>query len=307
MSSRGIGPSFTNKIGENMPNNDQNHLPGHRPHYSIQVADAQLNFRNIDLHDGIVTGRQLLEAYGARPAEEHQVIALLPDGSTETMRLDEDFDLRGRGVERFVVFKSDRSFRFFVDRREKEWGEAKISGSIIKFLAGVDAALFDLYQEVRGGEDPIIGNEDCVDLGANGSEQFFTVKSQTTEGASLPMADSGHLTARGISFAVESEAGQASVIFKDYPLPAGRYDRDRTDVLVLLPSAYPDAVVDMFYCDPWIKVASTGLWPSRADVSHSHGGRNWQRWSRHSNEWRAGIDGMHTVLSRIDRALKDAA
>jgi hypothetical protein len=83
------------------------------------------------------------------------VLALLPNGDTEALRLDETIDLRGRGVERVIIFRTDRLFRLEVDRREKEWGAARISGLAIKLLAGVDPAKHDVYQEVRG-EDPLI-------------------------------------------------------------------------------------------------------------------------------------------------------
>jgi hypothetical protein len=78
-------------------------------------------------------------------------------------------------------------------------------------------------------------------------------------------------------------------------------------VLVILPGGYPDAVVDMFHCDPWLRLASTGVYAKAADVSRVFAGRNWQRWSRHNNAWRPGVDGIHTVLGRIDRALREAA
>jgi hypothetical protein len=34
-------------------------------------------------------------------------------------------------------------------------------------------------------------------------------------------------------------------------------------------------------------------------------GKNWQRWSRHypANEWRPGIDGIHTYLKKVNNAL----
>ncbi len=235
------------------------------------------------------------------------MLALLPNGDTEALRLDETIDLRGRGVERVIIFQTDRLFRLEVDRREKEWAAARISGLAIKLLAGVDPAKHDVYQEVRG-EDPLIRDDAYADLSGKGVERFYTIISETTEGlASLPPDDRDHLEARGIAFEVVADGSETAIILRGYPLPAGKFDQAQADVLVILPGGYPDAVVDMFHCDPWLRLASTGAYAKAADVQRVFAGRNWQRWSRHNNAWRAGVDGIHTVLGRIDRALREAA
>lgn len=275
--------------------------------FRIQIGDPELNFRTVEIADPVPTGRQILDTAGARPVDDHLVIALLPNGATETLRLDETYDLRARGAERVVVFKTDRTFLFEVDRQEREWGEAKITGRVIKLLANVDPAKHDLYQEVKG-EDPLIRDDGIVDLSGKGRERFYTIVTHTTEGlAVLPPADRAHLEARGIAYEVVSQGGQAAVILTGYTLPEAKFDHAVADILILLPAGYPDALVDMFYCDPWLKLRGANRYPKAADVTHSFAGRNWQRWSRHSDAWRPGIDGIHTVLGRIDRALKDAA
>lgn len=281
-----------------------------RPHaggeYRVQIGDAELNFRTVGIADPVPTGRQLLEAADVSPIEEHLAIALLPNGSTETLRLNETFDLRGRGVERVVVFKTDRTFRFEVDRQEREWGAASITGRVIKLLAGIDPATHDLYREVRG-DDPLIRDGDVVNLSEAGVERFYTVITQTTEGlVALPPGDRAHLEARGIAFEEASDGSQRGLILKGYPLPEGKFDHASADILILLPAGYPDALVEMFYCDPWLKLVPAARYPNAADVPHSFGGRTWQRWSRHNSAWRPGVDGIHTVLARIDRALRDA-
>lgn len=281
-------------------------LPPRPDAFRIEVGDPDLNFRSITLADPVPTARQILDAAGARPAEEHLVIALLPNGDTETLRLDETYDLRARGAERVVIFKTDRTFFFEVDRQEREWGAAKITGRVIKLLAKIDPAKHDLYQEIKG-DDPLIRDDDVVDLSGAGRERFYTIVTHTTEGLEvLPPADRAHLAARAIHYEVAVEGGQSAIILRGYPLPAGKYDHARADILILLPAGYPDALVDMFYCDPWLKLAGTNRYPTAADVPQSFAGRNWQRWSRHNNAWRPGIDGVHTVIGRIDRALRDA-
>jgi len=65
--------------------------------YRIKVADETLDFRPIEVVDPMPLGRQILEAAGAQPIDEFSVFALLPHGDFEDVRLDEPFDLRGRG------------------------------------------------------------------------------------------------------------------------------------------------------------------------------------------------------------------
>jgi hypothetical protein len=50
-----------------------------------------------------------------------------------------------------------------------------------------------------------------------------------------------------------------------------------------------------------------GAFPKAADQPFAFEGRNWQRWSRHQDQWRPGVDGIWTMLRRIDAALEAAA
>lgn len=272
----------------------------------VQISDSTFHFKSFSIADPVPTSRQLINIFGGHPVDEYITLAIGPTGDTHPMGLDETIALKEHVGVRFVIFKSDRLYRFEVDRQEREWGDAKIKGWIIKALANIDPATHDLYQEVRG-EDPLVANEQEVDLDGKGVERYYTIMSQTTEGlVALPPEDAAHLQNRGIAFETLIDGGQAAVILKDYKVPDGKFSHEAVDVLVLLPAGYPDAVVDMFYCSPWLTLTATGSHPNAANVSHTFAGRNWQRWSRHNYSWRPGIDGIHTVLGRLDRALKDA-
>jgi hypothetical protein len=122
----------------------------------------------------------------------------------------------------------------------------------------------------------------------------------------LPIKDQAYLESRGLVVEEIEWGGQKAVIFKDYRLPAGLFQTQSTDVLVVLPAGYPDAPPDMFYTFPWVRLTSSGGWPTAADQPYSFGNISWQRWSRHNNEWRRGKDGIWTMLKRIDHALEIA-
>ena len=272
--------------------------------YRIKIADETLNYRAVEVADPVPLGRQLLDAAGARPVDEFSVCALLPSGEFEDLRLDEPFDLRGHGTEKFVYFRTDRLFNFTLDTKQMEWGKPLITGAVLRRLADVGPK-YAIYLEVRGGQDVEIGDNDVVDLSKPGVERFITVIKETTEGlAALPELDRTYLEKHGLVHRVVESGGQIGVLIEGFPLPPKKYDRDKVDLLIILPGGYPDACPDMFFTDPWMRIAVSGRYPDRADQAHSFGGRSWQRWSRHNGEWRPGIDGLHTMIARARHAIE---
>jgi Multiubiquitin len=146
-------------------------------YYKVRIDDQTYR-----LQDPVITGAQLLDEAGKRPVDEYLIFQLLHGGQLEEIRLDETVDLRAPGVERFITWRSDRSFRFVIDGRRFEWGAPLITGLKLKQLAGVDPASYGVWLEVRGAEDRPIADNECVDLQAPGVERFFTGKKTTTEG-----------------------------------------------------------------------------------------------------------------------------
>lgn len=141
--------------------------------FRVQLAVESTIFRPVQIADPVPTGRQLLSAGGLRPVGDFVLSAVLPDGDFEDVRLDETFDLRGRGVERFIAFRTDREFKLTLDARQLSWGKPVISGAALYALAAVDADI-GVFLEVRGGEDRYIEPHDLVDLTEPGVERFIT-------------------------------------------------------------------------------------------------------------------------------------
>lgn len=141
-----------------------------------------MTYSHAVIADPVPTGRQIIEAAGIRPTVEHSVFQVLRSGQIEGLRLDETTDLRTRGVERFLVFHSDRSFRLDIDGTVFEWGTGRISGRVLKILAKVDPATYGVWQEIPGKDDVAIGDAQFAELTTQGVERFFTGIVKTTEG-----------------------------------------------------------------------------------------------------------------------------
>jgi hypothetical protein len=93
-------------------------------------------------------------------------------------------------------------------------------------------------------------------------------------------------------------------MFPGWAFPPGKFDSSSGDLLILLPRGYPDCPPDMFYLNPWLRLTANAQYPYKADVAFDFGGVKWQRWSRHNNEWRQGVDGIWTMLKRVEHALE---
>jgi hypothetical protein len=141
--------------------------------YRIRFGLDGLTFRHIDVPDPIPTGRQILDSAGLDRGGHYLLFAILASGDFEDIRLDETVDLRGKGAERFIAFKSDRDFKFSLNDRQMAWGRADLLGSVLYDLAdpSPEEALF---LEVRGGEDRLIEPDDRVNLDEPGIERFIT-------------------------------------------------------------------------------------------------------------------------------------
>ncbi|QOV92119.1 multiubiquitin domain-containing protein [Humisphaera borealis] len=256
--------------------------------------------------DPVLTGRQILTLAGKQPVEEHLVFCLGPDRQLEDIDLEETVNLRELDHKIFITFRSDRSFNFELDGRRQPWGSASITETQLRWLAGIPAG-YRVWQERRAQEDLLLSDGQTVPLEPKGVERFYTGKEDTNAGERclvLPESDQRFLDDHDMVVEAVTDGERKGVVFKGFNT-GGRFDHATTDVLMILPAGYPDACPDMFYCFPWIKLQGASGWPEKADVLVNFGGRQWQQWSRHNSDWRAGVDGIHTMIRRISAALRD--
>jgi len=85
------------------------------------------------------------------------------------------------------------------------------------------------------------------------------------------------------------------VHIRDYPLPAGRYNRERTQLLFLVPVGYPNTGPDCFFVDSDLRLADGSMPPgfnaggdSSSGPSPLPGSWGWFSW--HPQGWRPGAE-----------------
>ncbi|CDI11769.1 multiubiquitin domain-containing protein [Agrobacterium pusense] len=143
--------------------------------YRFLLAQGDVNFQSRVVSDPVPLGRQLLEAAALNPRDGYSLVAILPSGDFEDVRLNEPFDLRERGAERFIAFQTDRDFKLTLNDNELRWGKPVISGTILHDLAKPGEGE-GVFLEVPGGEDRLVEYGDLIDLTQPGIERFITAR-----------------------------------------------------------------------------------------------------------------------------------
>ncbi len=123
----------------------------------------------------------------------------------------------------------------------------------------------------------------------------------------LPSKDRRYLETRSISYREVEHGGHKGVVLTGFPLPESKFQVPNADILIVLPPGYPDTPPDMFYSMPTLLLVTENRIPRATQARLNFGGQNWQRWSRHNNQWRPGADGLWTMIKRVEAALEVAA
>ncbi len=124
----------------------------------------------------------------------------------------------------------------------------------------------------------------------------------------LPAKDEAFLRERGFSWDVRADPnGGAYLVIKNFDVAGGGFTPALTDLMIRIPPQYPLTPLDMWYCNPPIRIASTGQLAQASEHIEAHLGISWQRFSRHLNgSWKPGIDGLRSFFVFIQRELRGA-
>ena len=98
------------------------------------------------------------------------------------------------------------------------------------------------------------------------------------------------------------------VVFRDFPLPPG-WNRESTDLLVLIPPGYPETAPDNFHVRSGLRVES-GAVPGNYTDEQELLGEPWGQFSYHANEWAPTPDmwdgdSLLTFMIAVERRLRE--
>ena len=99
------------------------------------------------------------------------------------------------------------------------------------------------------------------------------------------------------------------VLFQDFALPPG-WNRESTDLLVLIPPGYPETPPDNFHVRAGLRV-EFGADPGNYSEGHDLLGESWGQFSYHAGEWAPTPDLwdgdlLLTFMVAVERRLKEA-
>ena len=141
--------------------------------WNVLIGSTDLDFVEVRITDAKPTGRQIVRAFTAGDPDEFIVLQWLADGRLEDLAPDETTDLRAQdGPEKFIVERSDRTFRLEIEGTRQEWPLKIITGATIKALAGRKADKFDVFLVRKNQPDLELADRDVATLDGEGLERF---------------------------------------------------------------------------------------------------------------------------------------
>lgn len=119
--------------------------------------------------------------------------------------------------------------------------------------------------------------------------------------------DELYLQSKSIDYQFVADGDNGCLILPGFRLAEGKYDHSQVDLMIFMTKGYNDAKLDNFYVAPAIRLKGTNQYPDRADHFEDHASRRWQRFSRHLDHWRAGVDTLQNFLPLVYRELQNRA
>lgn len=143
-----------------------------KPQHCIEIADADLQFRQVVVNDLTLTGNQISTAAGYKPDQLPVVLQMLANGTLESISPGE-LASPGADNSKFIVVLSDRTYFFSVDGERLEWPFNKITGHTVRKLGEIAEGKRLLLEKEDSADEEIQGNQ-FVSLEPEGIERFIS-------------------------------------------------------------------------------------------------------------------------------------
>lgn len=267
--------------------------------------------RLVEWGDTNITSKTLHTLFAANGCEEAVWMAL--KNEPDRMVLDgEIIDLSAEGLERFYLQAPE--WQLNVQGVRVSFSKPKVSAHEALTKAGFDAdAGWIAVLKVMGKPKQTVEIGDEIDLSAPGVEKLRLTPKEINNGEllvklrqefALLEGDQTFLEERSFAWETILENGRRWFVLRDYPLPDG-YGQTMTDVAIEIPTGYPTAQLDMFYCFPHLQ-RSDGVAIPTTQLQQPIEGKSYQRWSRHrgtSNPWNPHFDSLVSQIILAEEAI----
>jgi len=254
---------------------------------------------------------EILRLLGRIP-DHHQL--LLSRKNEVDLVLEPEFEVNLATHELEIVTSEEPTWKLKVQGVLLKLTESKISVRDALIKAGINpddgwtAAL-----KIKGSPREAIGLNGIIDLSRDGIEKLWLRPNHIQNGEApcgprrdfnLHETDADYLQKRGLQWDAVLDGASRWVILRRFPFPEG-YTASFADIAIQIPATYPQAALDMFYCQPFAQLKSGRQIPA-TESRQSILGQSYQRWSRHrssSTRWNPDRDSLITHIAIIDDAL----
>ena len=288
---------------------------GEQPHLiygkSDRIYRLRINNRSILWPESEISEGQL-RLIGRIP-EEHKLVLYRKNEDEHILRVGESIQLESMGIE--VVQSVATMWTLNVQGVSIESDTPKISVREALLKAGFDPNKdwIIVLKDEKGKSQLEIDDE--IDLSREGIEKLRLTPREINNGDNgcsveeelpfilLPSDEEGFRLRSLIPRRV-LESNRRWLIFDNYPLPKG-LSPQVVAVALEIPSSYPRAEIDMFYCHPAVR-RDDGVTIPQTNVTETIEGKTYQRWSRHRgalSRWDSRTDTVLTHLTLVDGAL----
>jgi hypothetical protein len=242
--------------------------------------------------------------------DPHAELLLKRDkGPDQKIEPGQDVSLADTGVE---IIRSKGSWKLNVQGVVIQSAEPTITVRNALIDAGFEQGQeWIIVLKTSEGRHPV-GLDYVIDLRLPGIEKLRLTPRDVNNGDVAELArdfrllpaDEKGLRNRGLTWETVNDGGHRWLLMRDYPLPPG-FNHASVTMALDIPSTYPAAEIDMFYCLPHVEKRSGQPIP-QTEARASIRGAPYQRWSRHrgpSGPWRPNVDNVLSHLALVDSAL----
>lgn len=259
-----------------------------------------------------ISGKTLHSLFGPIDGEA-QIWMALRDEPDRLVPDDECIDLAAEGLERFYFRLPE--WKLNVQGVHVAFDKSKVTVREALVAAGIDPdSGWIVVLKVQGEPKRSIGLCDHIDLSVPGIEKLRLTPKEIKNGEivtqqrqefSILEGDMHFLSERNLSWDTLVDNGRRWFVLRSYRLPEG-YNQLDVDIAIEVPTGYPTAQLDMFYCLPHLQRTDGQTIPT-TEVRQQIEAKSFQRWSRHrgaTNPWNPQYDSLVTQIVLAEESIQ---